>query len=232
MVKASLTAACTLCIAAVAGTASAQGFHGATLALEYNDTTSSDYGTYSLEGRLAYDITSNFGVQADFYAFEYSTGGLNAVGFTLHGYFNATPDLTIGLYVGQEQWDFLDGDHQFGGIEALYETSNWSLEGYLGRYHYFQNEETYYGVLTSYHLTDSLELLASAEGWNYPTSATGHYTIGARYTLVNGAFLEGRVGRFESGGPPRDLVSITFGFNLGEGAVFTRRDYVAVTDGW
>ena len=115
MVKASLTAACTLCIAAVAGTASAQGFHGATLALEYNDTTSSDYGTYSLEGRLAYDITSNFGVhRRDFYDALSNTQegavcalvGLQPCTRAIQQYHGAG-SAQIGLYEGQCNWDFI-----------------------------------------------------------------------------------------------------------------------------
>ncbi|MBF9058749.1 hypothetical protein HKCCSP123_06085 [Rhodobacterales bacterium HKCCSP123] len=218
-----------------ASSALAQGFDGASILLENNDSVDRDYSVASVEGRLSYGLGGGFGVQVDAYAMTYDDGD-SGHGLALHGYYAVNSDLTVGVFAGRDDWEWLRSGARFFGLEALYETDAWSLEAYVGRYSVANNpDETYFGVLTSYEMTDSLEVLASTEAWNYARfggGTWGHYTIGARYSLNNGAFFEGRVGQLRDGNYTRNLVSLTLGFDLGGGAVFTRRDYMAITDGW
>lgn len=226
---ASTAAACLAAIAAFASPALAQNmgvsFSGAELSYMYTESDQ-DYSSYIYSGSAEVAVGPAL-VQLDFLSSGYD-GEWDYDALTLHLGYAITPDISAGVFYSEEDWGD-DDNYPLYGVEMAYEAGPIMVDAAYGRYEDNNSSNIYFDFLMAeglYRINDRFSAggyLANTFNSDYNDDLTVVGLIG-RYDSQLGLFAE--LGLFSmSGDDDQDIISIEFGYAIGNGVTFDHRSW-------
>jgi hypothetical protein len=225
------TAALTLCTT----DAMAQGFTGASVGLSYSgfandDDREFDMAKFDAAGQFA--ITNEISVAGNLTVRNSDALGEAITGLFVHGIYNINPDVSLGLFAGEETTGFYDIT-TYGG-EVAYVSGPMETQAFIGTSEITGDTATIMGVAGSYGFGNGLSAIGSFEraDFNDADVSANVLEIGAEYALGNGAAFYANVGnaQFDFMGFTEDenffRIGATFNFGPDGGTTFGRRSFI------
>lgn len=221
---------------ALATPASAQQFDGATLFYQHYSQDGGDYYMGVAGAQIAGSF-NQFGLQLDLGGFWWEGDAtLDFPTYGIHAYYEVNDNLTAGVYLGAVVWDRDDPSENeiYYGIEALYETGPWTIQGhYILQDYANDGAGPAFGLDVDYSFGSVgffddvavfVDLRTVDPNWD-PLQKSA--ALGVRGALDNGAFAEFQVhGSYDDDGDLNGRgVALKIGYELGNGTKFTRHDY-------
>ena len=194
------------------------------------------YDTAIVAGSAAFGFGGGFGGQLDIANITFSgdvTGVTSAVG--LHLTYQASPSTVLGVFYNQDSWFYGDIDPHYG-VEVAFDPSGGGLpitvEAFWGRYDFPGGNGTILGASGSYAINDNWSLLLGGIVSDWTTvSRYTMATIGARYDFGSGLYLSGDASAYALNGMKDTAIGVQIGWDIGGGAVFSRRSSPIVFNG-
>ncbi|MDO6592115.1 hypothetical protein DS901_12425 [Loktanella sp. D2R18] len=224
------TAALTLCTTG----AMAQGFTGGSVDLSYSgfandDDREFDMAKFDAAGQFA--ITNEISFAGNLTVRNSDALGEAITGLFVHGIYNINPDVSLGLFAGQETTGFYDIT-TYGG-EVAYVSGPVEGQAFIGSSDITGDTITIFGVAGSYGFGNGFSAIGSFEraDANDTDVFANVLEIGAEYALENGAAFYASVGNAQFGfmGLTEDenffRIGATFNFGPDGGTTFDRRSF-------
>lgn len=207
----------------VAGASFALEFSGAEIALEYRNNLTANDSQTALDASAALSFGSGFGLQFGIKNADYGPFVAWASGYEMHGTYDVSDRLAVGVFAGQEFFGTgTDDAYTYGGIEAAFTSGPASLEVALSDYSGTSYEATNFALDGKYTLSDRMDLLAGYHGNNTSEKVKYAY-VGASYMVVDGLDLSAKFGHEDDNGANSNILSLGVAYSLGEGVTFRQR---------
>ena len=142
------------------------------------------------------------------------------------------PDLTIGAFVGFDQW--FTNDWEFFGAEAVYAMGNWTAEAFAGKYGEINtsNDANIFGLGVNYGFGNNISVFGEYNVVSNSGFDSTHARLGGMYYFTPAAYVSLNVDSLSfGGGPAINSVGISVGHNIGDGTTFGPRHYVNFAPG-
>ncbi len=192
------TAALAAAILAVASTtATAQGFTGGSVGIEYNaPTDGSDFGGTTYTGGLEYGFLRNFSVALNVSAYKLENVGTTAANATLHATYHLDDLASVGIFSAADSIEDTTGavfTNTIFGVEGGTTFMGGDVGGYLGR---LDGEDTYTvaGVDGEYALARGFSAIAGFDLLTGNDQTNSQISIGAQYEMARGPKFYAKIG--------------------------------------
>lgn len=209
--------------------ANAQAISGANVDVSHYQFTNNSKGTrQALRGSFELGLSDTFSTQVDLGYYRFGQSNTSGHSATLHGIYQFNYGGAIGAFWGTEDENTID--RNFYGLEATYDFTGMTVEGYFSRGRVQGQNATLLGAKLSSDVGTNLSLNAQ---FDYMDSKNGsdltRLAIGADYELGSGVALYGELGngnaRVANFSSNDAFVGFGLKFNLGDrpGTTFGRR---------
>jgi hypothetical protein len=225
------TAALTLCTTG----AMAQGFTGGSVDLSYSgfandDDREFDMAKFDAAGQFA--ITNEISFAGNLTVRNSDALGEAITGLFVHGIYNVSPDVSLGLFAGQETTEFYDIT-TYGG-EVAYVSGSMETQAFIGSSEILGDDLTILGVAGRYGFGNGLSATGSFERVDARDTdlSANVLEVGAEYALGNGAAVYANFGNAQLNfmGISNDenflRIGATFNFGPDGGTTFDRRSFI------
>lgn len=224
----------TTAIALCTTNAMAQGFTGGSVGLSFSGFTDEDNSngdTTKFDANAEFAVTGDISVAADLTTRSFDGTDDSVNGFTLHGIYAISPDVSLGVFATRETVE--DNDVDTYGGEIAYVSGPIEAQGFLGTSDLNGEDSTLFGVAGSYGLGNGFSITSAYNRLddNDDDVAFSKIEIGAEYAVGNGAEIYASLGntQFDFFGSSSDAdffrVGATFNFGPEGGTTFDRRGF-------
>ena len=209
--------------------ANAQAISGANVDVSHYQFTNNSKGTrQAVRGSFELGLSDTFSTQIDLGYYRFGQSSTSGRAATLHGIYQFNYGGAVGAFWGTEDENTID--RNFYGLEATYEFTNLTVEGYFSRGRVQGQNATLLGGKISSDVGTNLNLNAQFDYMdNKGGSDLTRLAIGADYELGSGVALYGELGngnaRVANFSSNDAFVGFGMKFNLGDrpGTTFGRR---------
>lgn len=209
--------------------ANAQAISGANVDVSHYQFTNNSKGTrQALRGSFELGLGETVSTQIDLGYYRFGQSGTSGHSATLHGIYQFDYGGAVGAFWGTEDENTID--RNFYGLEATYDFSTVTVEGYFTRGRVQGTNATLLGGKITSDLGTNLTLNAQVDYLNNKSgSDLTRLAIGADYALGSGVALYGELGngnaRVANFSSNDAFIGFGMKFNLGDrpGTTFGRR---------
>lgn len=187
--------------------------------------------TKRVEGSFAGMVWHDFGAQFDLGIGKHEQYTSTSPSAGAHIFYKPSDVSAIGVYLAAE--DRRPGNSYYYGIEGVYRTDRYGIEGYIAMRDDIAESTSggRIGFDADYTLA-ALPQLSLLTGAVYDDGApleSGYGYIGASYEVADGIGLGGTIGRTDDGAT---IAAINATFTFGKGSTFGRRDSFGLYPGY
>jgi len=211
---------------------------GGDINLKYSELDAEIFGeklnSFSVDGAVELGFSPNFAAQLDLGYYNFGAIDDNGTTVALHGIYHLNDETSLGAFYGQDE---LDGDSDFYGIEAVYETGKFEVEGYIGSTDNEGEDAGILGLYGAYGLTERLDVTGGYQIADLDDGSLDRIEVGLKFKPVDEAVLSVSFGSAEveafgeSGSESFFSIGVEFPLGANKGATFGRRGILQLLPG-
>lgn len=213
-----------------AGHLAAQGFTGATLGIDFNQSLDAgELGGISYYGQAEVEAIAGIGFALDVSAYDFAIAGSNAQNVTGHAIYAFDSQIALGAYFGRD-WADDDAINNYG-LQGALDYGFGSAQAYVGSGDGPMERFYAAGASGSYDFADGISAIGALDGVTFEDGSGLAFELGGAYALPNGPVFSGVLGRVALSDATTDTSEIYIGLkariDLGNlpGTTFDRRGF-------